>query len=330
MRRSTLVLIATAIAIVVVALLLRSGTPGESPTTTLSTASSLPPGTTTSEAPTTTLTTTTLPEGVEVCEFYGGVANTGTVRTSDLVEASGIAASRVANDVFWSHNDSRGGPVLYAFDSSGGNLGGFEIPGAFSLDWEDMSAGPGPDGQGQYLYVGDIGDNFGIRSGNITVYRVPDVDPATLDGAFNEAVAFAFRYPDGAHNAEALFIDPLEPALYIATKDRTESLVYKGALEPANEPTELDLIAALPLGAEVSAGDMSPDGTTLVLRGYESVWLWHRGGDESIAEMLRTVPCNGPSPEEVQGESITFDIGLSYWTISEGSNPPIHVVRRSP
>lgn len=325
MRRSTIALFAIATAFVLLAIFLRAG---ETDTPTATTTA--PVDTTTSEPPTTVplTTTTTLPFGTSVCDLYTGVATSGRIESTDLVEASGLAASRSTPDVLWSHNDSRGTATLFAFTIDGEDLGAYEVPRAFALDWEDMSAGPGPSGDAVYLYVGDIGDNFDIRGGLVTVYRVPDVNPAELDESFPESTALTYQYPDGTHNAEALFIDPVEPALYLITKNKEEAFVFRGSIEPTSGPMSLELVATLFLGAEVSGADMSADGTTLALRGYSTVWLWHRNPGESVAHMLAEDPCTAPSPEERQGESITLDENFTYWTISEGSTPEIFVVAR--
>ena len=321
MRRSTAALFAIAIVFVVVALILRSGESSTVTAATSSTSASVV-STTTSTAPPTT--TTSLPAGVSVCDLYPSVGATGEIETPELVEASGLAASRTAPNVLWSHNDSRGTATLYAFRGDGQDLGSHDVPGAFALDWEDMSAGPGPAGEGDFLYVGDIGDNFDIRGGIITVYRVPDIDPLELDGSFPESVAFTYRYPNEGHNAEALFVDPTEPALYLITKDTSEALVFRASIDPADDPVEMELVSSLFLDAEVTGADMSTDGSTLVLRGYQTVWMWHREPGEPIMDMLRGEPCRTPSPEEHQGEAITFDVDYSYWTVSEGSHSPIH------
>ena len=326
MRRPNTVLMGVALVFVLLAIVLRSTDSNADPaSTTTAPASTSLATTTTSTLPT---STTTIPAGVAVCDLYGSVAVAGTVRSPDLVEASGIAASRTTPGVLWSHNDSRGGATLYAFTTSGEDLGAHDVPDAFALDWEDISAGPGPDGDGAFLYVGDIGDNFAIRDGFVTVYRVVDTDPTALDDAFPESVALTYRYPDGAHNAEALFIDPVEPALYIITKDSDQAFVFRGTLEPSDGPIDLDLVTPLFVGAEISAADMSADGATLAVRGYQTVWMWHRDAGVSVSDMLSTQPCTAPSPDERQGEAISLDERLAYWTVSEGTNPDIHLVSR--
>ncbi len=135
-------------------------------------------------------------------------------------------------------------------------------------------------------------------------------------------------YPNGAVNAEALFIDPVEPALYIVAKERDSATVFRGSLRISTDVEQLVAVGVVQLGAEVKAADMSFDGTILVFRGYESVWMWYRMAGESVADMLEHPPCSAPSPIEVQGESIAFDASGSYWTVSEGSHSAIQSVEQ--
>ncbi len=179
MRRSTAALFAIATVFVVVALLLRFG---ETDTITAATTTTSAPLTSTTTSVALTSTTTSLPDGVEVCDLYPSVMEQGQIEASDLVEASGLAASRTTADVLWAHNDSRGTATLYAFTGDGQDLGSYGVPWGVRPRLGGHVAGPGPQGEGDFLYVGDIGDNFDIRGGLITVYRVPDIDPSELEG----------------------------------------------------------------------------------------------------------------------------------------------------
>lgn len=294
---------------------------------TISTESTSPTTTVVSADPVTpTVPPAVLPPATPACEIYGAINENGAVASTDLVEASGLTVSRVSTDVLWSHNDSRDAPVLYAMTMTGDSLGVYGLPGAFAFDWEDIAAGPDATGSGAYLYVADIGDNFKIRGGQIVVYRVPDTDPASMDDSFPEVVALPYRYPDGPHNAEAIFIDPVDPAMYIVTKDTEETLIFRGSLTPGDGPSLLELVASISLGAEVSGSDIDWKGGVIAFRGYSSVWMWNRDTGESIADALGGTPCQAPAPDERQGESIAFSSDLSFWTVSEGKNPEIHVV----
>jgi hypothetical protein len=328
MRRSTIALMVIAVAVVAIVILVRAGddTPGVASGTTSSTSDDSTvvnqPESTTTMVPTPGFE---LPPGTLVCDLYGTLTVTGTSTNGDLVEASGIAVSRTTPNVLWSHNDSRDGPRLYAFAPDGTDLGVFDVPGGFALDWEDMAAGPGPDGTGAYLYAGDIGDNFSIRDGIIAIHRVEDLDPASMtDGSFPRSDPIPLVYPDGAHNAEALFVDPIDPAIYIVTKTKDIAQVFRGPLDITGEQTQMELVASIDLGDEVSGADISPDGSIIAFRGYRTVWMWHRAQGQTIADALATPPCNAPSPDEPQGEAIAFDSTHSYFTISEDISPAIY------
>jgi hypothetical protein len=329
MRRSTIALVAITIAVVAAALLLRSNdsttdnrqqTTDNRPTT-VATATSTTPGVA-SVTP-----TLVVPSGLAICDLYSTIEVTGAVASADLVEASGLAYSRTTPGVLWAHNDSRDGPRLYALGTDGSDLGIFEIPNAFAFDWEDIAAGPDANGIGNFIYVGDIGDNFDIRDGLITLHRVEDIDPAELSGAFASSAPIALSYPDGTFNAEALFIDPVDPAVYVITKSRTEAFVYRGSIELVDGAAEMELVATLFLDAEVSGADISADGSLIVFRGYNTVWMWHRTEGQTVAQALAAEPCEAPHPEERQGESIAIDSDLSYWTVSEGTHKDINFIR---
>ncbi|MCB1247315.1 MAG: hypothetical protein KDB69_08620 [Acidimicrobiia bacterium] len=326
MRRTTLVLIVIALVALVAVFALRTTSSGSTTTTTGA------PATTASQPdPTTSVPTTappapslTIPPGSTVCDLYGTVTVTGTITSDALVEASGLAVSRAASDVLWSHNDSRDSARLYAFRPDGTDLGVFGVPGGFAFDWEDIAAGPADDGTGAYLYVGDIGDNFALRRGEVAIHRVVDVDPTTLDGAFPGSDPIALRYPDGSPNAEAMFVDPTDPALYLITKDRDIATVYRGPLTIDDTVHELEHVVDIPLGAEVSGADISQDGAVIAFRGYDTVWMWYRSPGTSIGEALTEAPCEAPSPDEVQGEAIAFDGSYSYFTVSEEPHPAVY------
>src|SRR6185503_5885949 len=103
---------------------------------------------------------------------YGPPATIATIKDKSVSESSGLAASRLTPGAYWTNNDSGDGPFIYAFDTRGDSLGVFRVAGAQARDWEDMAAGPGPQGA-TYLYLGDIGDNNEARA-DIVVYRVPE------------------------------------------------------------------------------------------------------------------------------------------------------------
>ena len=163
--------------------------------------------------------------------FANGVAQ-GVVTASEISEASGIIASRQNPGVLWTHNDSSYPGSVFAISTNGALLARYDIPNVFFGDFEDISFGPGPTPEHQYIYLGDIGDNFASRA-NIRVIRFPE--PAVYAYQSNSPPVqpvpswqeITLTYPDGPHNAEAMMVDPITGDLFIATKLITNSGIYQ-------------------------------------------------------------------------------------------------------
>jgi hypothetical protein len=200
----------------------------------------------------------------ETCRVAGEL-----VRLPDLPEASGIAASRRMPGVLWAHNDS-GPPVIVALDQQGRTKGRVRLTGANVEDWEDIAVGPCP--QGSCVYVADIGDNKGAR-GRITVYRV--TEPA-LDAAATPPVeAFHATYPDGPHDAEALFVTPAGDVFLVSKGDPGPVALYRVPLH-AGSVARLERVGE-PLSSRAQSRDRptgaasSPDGETIAIR--SNTWI---------------------------------------------------------
>ncbi len=228
------------------------------------------------------------------------------------------------------HNDSGGGPFVYATDPSGANLGTFELD-APAFDWEDMAIGPGPDPDTDYLYLGDIGDNFHFRP-LVTVYRIREPVPDAAGGLIQEVESFNLAYPDPGYDSEAMFVDPVTADLFLVTRaERNDAtIVFRaGAADlVAGRSTELEEVGRFTpeQGAFVTGADIDATGAAVVFRGLNQVWLWERT-DLTFVETFAAEPCRTPSTAEFQGEAIAFTPdGFSYYTISEGRAPDINLV----
>jgi hypothetical protein len=260
--------------------------------------------------------------------LQGSVA--GQVQASALTETSGIAASRTNSGVQWAHNDSGDTARVFAMTTSGQHLGSFTLTGASAIDWEDMAIGPGPVAGKSYLYVGDIGDNNHARA-SIVVYRVvePSVNVQQPPGdgqVLGNVETFVLTYPDGAHDAEALAVDPANGDIVIVTKTLSgQAGVYvRSASSSSTTLTRKDPID-LGAGTLVTGASVSPDGSAVVLRTYGSVLLFDRPDGVALDEAFRSSRCTGASTSEPQGEAVAVTPdGGGYLTISEGSQPPVN------
>ena len=116
------------------------------------------------------------------------------------------------------------------------------------------------------LYFGDIGDNAANRT-EIDVYQVPEPRGPSANVPW---VRYRFHYPDGAHNAEALMVDPHSHPSYIASKaaiGQGELLRGAGA-RPSVPLTSMCSHLVRPVPTLTTAGDISPDGQHMVLLTY--------------------------------------------------------------
>jgi hypothetical protein len=238
-------------------------------------------------------------------------------RLPDLPEASGLAVSRVHPDgLLWTHNDS-GQPVIFALGLNGSVRGRITITGAQVDDWEDVAVGPCP--QGYCLYIADIGDNKGARP-HITIYRVPE--PTTVERATSPAEVFQASYPDGAKDAEALFIGP-KNQLFVVTKGEGSPITlyrFPEQLTPG-ATMKLERIATLATKASrelrITDADITWDGKWVALRTREAVEFY------PAAELLRGAPI--PPVEfdlsalgEPQGEGVAFAKDGTVYLAGEG------------
>jgi hypothetical protein len=254
---------------------------------------------------------------------------TGEVATPAATELSGLALSHSQRGVLWTHNDSGDVARVFAVTTRGRVLAELSVPNALAVDWEDIAVGPGPSGRAA-LYIADIGDNAGARP-NVVVYRVkePRVAGGGAGGATAPARALALRYPDGAHDAEALLASPSTGALFIVTKDYSgKAGVYLAAHAQPGATTTLRRVGAVSLGGgdAVTAGDVSADGRTIALRSYFRAFAWSRRRGESIAGALKRRPCVADADlfDEGQGEALALGRdGRAFYTVPEGARPDI-------
>ncbi|GJQ30149.1 MAG: hypothetical protein HBSAPP03_20330 [Phycisphaerae bacterium] len=262
----------------------------------------------------------------------------GVVNTSLLTESSGIAASRRTPGVLWTHNDSGDSARVFAIDSIGRHLGTYTLPSVTAVDFEDIAVGPGPIAGVHYLYIGDIGDNLGVRA-NVRVHRVPE--PAVNLGAWASPVSAALAdrvtitltYPDGARDAEALFIDPISGDLAIVTKQASGARLYIASANAIASGGTAGLTYAGAVAFDrVTGGDISPDAALIVLRGLDTARVWERAAGQTMSQALSGTGVAAPvagRPVEPQGEAIGFaHDGSGYFAISEGASPPLRFSTR--
>ena len=237
-------------------------------------------------------------------------------------EVSGIADSRSMPGTLWVEQDGGNPAELTLLGHDGRIRGKLALPNVTNRDWEDMTLGPGPQPNVNYLYIGDIGDN-NAQTNQYAVYRLPE--PKNMTDVPGPVDRISFKYPDGARDAETLLIDPQTRDLYVVSKREAKVRLYR--LAYPHSTTELitaELLGELPY-TFVTGGAFSPDGSEIVLRTYTNVFYWSRKSGQSVADAMQlTTPRDLPYRLEPQGEAICFDReSKGYFTLSEKANNTI-------
>ena len=256
-----------------------------------------------------------------VCGAPLRVRVTGRVTAPAVTELSGLVLSTTRRDVLWSLNDSGNPASLIAFTTAGRAVAEVAVAGAQNTDWEDIAAG-----RRGTLLVGDIGDNLAQRP-TISVLGMPE----PRDGATTVAPAarYELRYPDGPRDAEALLFDRSDGSIVIVSK----SFGPAGGIYVARRPSSQGVTTMrragtvkLDDGEAVTAGDVSADGRTIVLRTYDRAFAWRRRAGETVAAALRRRPCVADADllREGQGETLALTRdGRAFYTVPEGLRPTL-------
>ncbi len=257
----------------------------------------------------------------------------GTFVDTRIDEASGIVESRSLPGVLWTHNDSGDSARFFAASTGGTILGVFNLSGASAFDWEDIALGP-KSGGGNYLYLGDIGDNDTVRS-EIAIYRVDEPQIAT--GATIAATDYSrarLQYPDGPHNAESLIVDPLTGELYIVTKSAVGS-VYRASADTFDHPGQLNALESLghltvPLH-KPSAADISPDGSQILIRDRSTTaYLFERAPDKACGTPFKVQACPSHWPPKSKARrSAGLPMGRGFTPQVNGAPPDRSITMQS-
>jgi len=257
------------------------------------------------------------------CELYSErVVDTGRTPRA-LSELSGLAASRRHPGIYWAHNDSGHDLTLFAIRESGKIEAAFSLQGVTATDPEDIGVGPCARNERRTcVYIADTGDNLRSRS-QVQVIRV--IEPEVLRSGPLIAEGFPFSYPDGAHDAEALLVDPHTGEVFVVTKSiMSLGHAYRIDVDRRTRPTRAVSVgpvsSATGFDALVTSGSVHPSGTRVLLRTYRGVWEFRRAGAHGIGDILRSTPRVVPGGvSHLQGEAVAYaPDGYGYLLGGEG------------
>lgn len=254
----------------------------------------------------------------------------GFLNPKEIVESSGIAASKCSEGVLWTHNDSGDGNVVFAIDSKGTLLGKWEVSGADNVDWEDIATHKDRSGK-CFIYIGDIGGNAVSRSFQ-TIYRISEPPSANTEGKkarTEPAQRIDFTYQEKVRDAETLLINPENGSIYVISK----TLVGNATLFEIPKDFQVqEKVSALKvadlspgvLGGIITGGDISPDGRFVLVCDYFNGYEFAIPESGDIKSAFEQKPSVIDLGERRQGESICYSKdGGSIFATSEKANSPL-------
>jgi hypothetical protein len=257
--------------------------------------------------------------------FLAGIPQ-GKLPNPLLEEVSGLVASHRYPNRLYVHTDSGGEAAVYVLDTLGNELGKLDLSGLSNRDWEDIAVGPGPNGI-SYIYIAEIGDNE-AKHEEISLYRF--AEPEQLQPIPSAAIdRISLQFPGGPKDAETLLVDPVSGELFLVSKRDTKNTLYRVPADGFEKgEAVLEKLHSFDFTSSV-AGDVSRDGSQVLIKTYLAVFYWKRTEKQSLVEALQAAPIRLPYLPEPQGEAIGFNFkGNAYFTLSEKRNGIIPTLYR--
>ena len=259
--------------------------------------------------------------------FLAGIPQ-GKLANPLLEEVSGLVASHRYPNRLYVHTDSGGEAAVFVLDTLGNELGRLDLSGLSNRDWEDIAVGPGPNGS-SYIYIAEIGDNE-AKHEEIYLYRF--AEPEQLQPIPSAAIdRISLQFPGGPKDAETFLVDPVSGELFLVSKRDTKNTLYRVPADGFEKgEAVLEKLHSFDFTSSV-AGDVSRDGSQVLIKTYLAVFYWKRTEKQSLVEALQAAPIRLPYVPEPQGEAIGFNFkGNAYFTLSEKRNGIIPTLYRYP
>jgi hypothetical protein len=265
------------------------------------------------------------PSTAAPAEASAATATTACVVTDHrMIGLSGLVVTRTGYVVISDGNTDKRAIRIWLLDRQCHLVRSISYPTP-AYDPEDAAVGR--DGT---LYVADIGDNDRRRT-SIGVWRI-------APGSTRPHL-YRYRYPDHAHDAEALLLAADDSPIFVTKEPGVSHLfVPTGPPDPSGRPVALRAVGTFAPAATgttnglgvvgnllVTGGANAPDRTSVALRTYSDAYVWDVRNGDVVKTITTTSPRIVPLPGEPQGESVAFDpTGTGLFTISDRETTPVH------
>jgi hypothetical protein len=202
----------------------------------------------------------------------------GRIAHPQLVESSGIVASRQHPDLFWTHNDGPR-PILYGIRRDGATAAEVAIKGAAFEDWEDIAIDAS-----NHLFLADTGNNNRKRR-EVAVYRITEPDLGASHASVERK--WVLRYPKEPFDSEGLFV--WNETGYVISKvtDDRKAEIFSFALTNSVSTQTLQFVTRLDVQSPVTAADISANGRYLALVAKSGVFVFSIDGNVAVAGKVK-------------------------------------------
>jgi hypothetical protein len=248
-----------------------------------------------------------------------------TVRDRRIGESSGLTLSPTDPQVVWTVNDSGDSARAFAVSLRTGRTVSVLTERTDARDCEAMASGRDDRGRAM-LWIGDIGDNNGVRTS--VVLRLLR-EPSPIHDATLTPVDLRVRYPGGPADAETLIWTP-DHRLFIVTKRLFGGDVLEVPAKAVSQALLGHSVETPALARKVGTvaqglptdGVALPDGR-IVVRDYEGATVYAEPGHKRQSTPL-VAQARLTWPVQDQGETIALAPGGGAVIVgSEGAREPL-------
>lgn len=271
-------------------------------------------------------------------QINADIISSGTIYDKNIGEASGLAVSRIHEDIVWVINDSGNSASIYALNPKGRVLRTLNIEGVSNNDWEDLASF---EYEGKpYILIADVGDNAATREAYF-LHFVEEPDIKKTSDLFPLSVkpswSMTYTYEDGPRDCEAVAVDMVHEKVLLLSKRDHPPILYElvltkqknavagkcGEIKPFPRKSQ-DNTKFSKNSNQPTAMDISPDGSSAVVLTYDCAFYFIKKKSADWASVL-----SGPMKEILfsplrQAESVCFNRdGSSLFITSEQLPAPL-------